>query len=74
VPTPFSEVHDVRSKPTRVQADTQCAGGRPEQLRINVFKQQPERTIRDDNIPVPVDNQRRIRLVRLQENFEGDLA
>ena len=66
VRAPLAEVDDARSHSVGVQGQPQHVDGWLEQVRRAAGEQWRERCVRVDDVPPPVDQHRRIRLVPAQ--------
>ncbi len=71
MPGPLVEVDDPRRHPLRVQQHPGHVDGRGEQLRRHAGGQRTEAVVGRDEIAVPVDDHRRVRLVPLQDALQG---
>ena len=67
---PLGEIGDARREPGRVQAQPQHVDGRLEQRGIGAGEQRRHRRVRVDQRPVPVDRERRIRLVAFEHELD----
>ena len=73
VRAPLGQVGDVRRQPARVQAGAQHVGRRREQVGRDEVGQQAQALVALDQVPGPVDHDRRVRLVAF-EHLADSLA
>ena len=64
---PFGEVDDLRRQAFRMQGEAQCVDRRLEQIRRDPLGEHVNGVIRRDDVPQPVEDESRIRLVRGEE-------
>ena len=70
VHAPLGEVGDPRRDPVGMQRDAQDVDGRLEQVRRDGRRQQRHGAVRGDHLPGAVDDQRRIRVVALEDQVD----